>query len=225
MVKRILKIVMLSILSLPLIYFGIYNIQNQTLKRSYVSYNEGQGSDSFIRCNSNVLEPEFANIYFAGDEGHISFKKTKMFFQTNEEWKRSRLGGTTIKNTTFPELVKMVKEDCSQFQDDYNNPDSNGIDWGYREAEPEIIPEPVSELKMAQDRVNELRTLYYYLDDNFREKITEVYGDIETMTDSELSAVIEEDIKDGMNEEIQKAFDEGMEKKMAIDGDEIIGPE
>jgi hypothetical protein len=191
MVKRILKIVMLSILCLPLIYFGAYYIQNQTLKRSYVSYNEGQGDDSFIRCNWNIIEPKFASVYFAGDEGHISFKKTKMFFQTDEEWMQSRTGGTTVKNTTFPELVKMVKEDCGQFKQPKGDFRDKTINWSYGPytPEPEKTPEQLQQKEMLE-RAQEISDVHYVLEeiytDEMRQNAIEKYGDWKDLTDDEL---------------------------------------
>ncbi|MCK5589296.1 MAG: hypothetical protein KAI16_03225 [Candidatus Pacebacteria bacterium] len=136
MKKKIIGLIILAI-SLVVVYFGIYVIQNKALINSYVEYNEGQGENSFVRCNLSIFEPEFASVFFAMNQGHISFKKTSLFSQTKQEWENSYIGGTTIKNTTFPELLKMVKEDCYQFQEDYDNPKVNegGIDWGYREAD------------------------------------------------------------------------------------------
>ena len=195
MVKKILKILVLLILSLPLVYFGVYHIQNQTLKASYVSYNEGQGGDSFIRCDLNIFEPEFTDVYFTGDEGNISFKKTKMFFQTDEEWRQSRTGGTTIKNTTFPELVKMVKEDCDQFKQAKGEYHDKTMNWSYSKA-------PSQEEKNADIA----ESFKFYLSRNYTyeglELFSEVYGDPFGMTDEEVVTLKERIDKEGVDERV-----------------------
>ncbi len=127
--KKITISLMIILFSILMICIGIYLIQNQTIKKSFINYNGDNGDNIFIRCNYNILEPEFTyavELNLITDNGieinkkMLSFHKIKKIFsQTELEWKNSRIGGTTVENTTFPELVKMVKQDCSQFQDNY----------------------------------------------------------------------------------------------------------
>jgi len=219
MIKKNFTIIIISIVILPLFYFATYLIQNQTLKKSYVDYNEGQGADSFIRCNLNIFEPEFTDIYFTGDEGNISFKKTtRMFFQSNEEWKKSRTGGTTIKNTTFPELVEMVKEDCSQFQKAYYDESEIGytddmtdtekterwhetelknINWSYSKA-------PTQD-EISQDKIDFIHRAFSSLEDSVEKVFIERYGDINTMSDEDKFAIYDEVQEKGWDPLVDKA--------------------
>lgn len=146
MKKNILKIGILSILSLILVYFVVFVIQNYYLSKSIEyrwlsSKSTKLLSYDTVRCNWNIFKPEIAFV----DESVVLdkfremeiffYKPKKLFSQTQQEWEDSYVGGTDIKNTTFPQLLAMVKDDCYQFQKDYDNPKVNegGIDWGYRE--------------------------------------------------------------------------------------------
>jgi hypothetical protein len=200
MLKRTLKILVLLILALPFIYISVYYIQNLTLKESFVTYNEGQGSDSFIRCNSNIFEPEFVDIYFTGDEGNLSFKKTKMLFQSDEQWRNSRIGGTTVTNTTFEELVKMVKKDCSQFQYGYANPDPEGPRWTYTGASSDDEVE-AQEPTEEERRLKEVLLGIKHLTEAEKNKMIEHYGPIERLTAEELIEWwdrIDSDVRNGV---------------------------
>ena len=184
-IKKFLIILTSLVLLAPIAYFCIYIIQNITLTKSYVTYNEGQGADSFIRCNLNIFEPEFASAFFAMEKGHISFKKTKMFLQTDKEWETSYTGGTTIKNTTFPELVKMVKEDCSQFQYGYDNPDPDGPRWTYTAATEEDFVE-YQEPTETEIRVRDAIHSFKFLTEAQQAKVVEHYGPMGRLNVEEL---------------------------------------
>ena len=138
-IKKILKIISIVILLFIIIYFGIYFIQNKTLTNSFVKETNTilDNETKFIRCNWNIFEPEFAFVFDGGlNDAHMSFRKSKkMFYQDKLNWRKNKIGGTTISNTTFDNLLKMVKEDCYQFQKDskdLKNPPKE-ISWGYRE--------------------------------------------------------------------------------------------
>ena len=114
------------------------------------------------------------------DEMKVYFYKIKNIFSEEEE-NREFIGVATIKNTTFPELVKMVKEDCSQFQEGYLDYtgyehlsdkerderyweiDRKNLGWTYTPYIPE--PEPTEEEKarkaeweaLTEDEKAELR--------------------------------------------------------------------
>ncbi len=60
-------------------------------------------------------------------------------------------GATTVKNITFPELVAMVKEDCSQFQKGHGGYYGNELTWSYTEAEPEKTPEELGAERAAEE--------------------------------------------------------------------------
>lgn len=184
MPKKTLKIVILFILILGLTHFGIYLIQNQTLKKSYLFYNGGEGEDYFVRCNLNVFEPEFAKVFFALEQGHISFRRTKMFTQNDQEWESSYTGGATINNATLPKILKMVKKDCKQFQDSYRNPDPNGIEWGYSPVKPEPTEEELAQ-KRADDIIR-MRDEILKMTDKDRQILKNKYGYDENFTDEEI---------------------------------------
>jgi hypothetical protein len=131
MLKKItlimLKKITLSLIAVTIIiitlYFAIIFLQSVFLTRSYSIENRvelNNENTKFIRCNRSILNPEFAYTFPFSDTIHISFFTTaKWLSLTEEEWDNSRTGGTTVKNTTFDELVKMVKEDCDQFKEGY----------------------------------------------------------------------------------------------------------
>ena len=115
-----IKWILILIISILIIYFLIYFIQNYQIKTSLEKFNKqkiGIVQDDLIRCNWSIFSPEFAYVWF-DNEGNISFDKQNKIFWDKNDWKNTSTGGTTIKNTTFPQLLKMVKEDCYQFQKD-----------------------------------------------------------------------------------------------------------
>ena len=142
-----------------------------------------------------------------------------MFYQTDEEWRQSRIGGTTVINTTFDELVEMIKDDCSQFQEDYDNPlvDEGGIDWGYREADPSEPPKTEEDLEYEkmQDIIGETRSTRYMFNETFtdfqQEKFTEMFGDPNSMKPEEIYEMKQGIYNNGGLEVVFKdyLFDEG----------------
>lgn len=150
MIKKTLKAVVLLIFGAIIIYFLSFFLQNQIIKKSLEKFN-GQPLDQsniLIRCNSKFLEPEFAYIFFTGDEGHVSFDSLNKVIWKAEDWDNSYTGGTTIYKTTFDELIKMVKEDCSQFQEskgDWRKDET--INWSYSPYTPPEEPEESAEPK------------------------------------------------------------------------------
>lgn len=163
MIKKIVTIVIILIVSLIAIYFTIFLIQNFTLEKSLVqNYNEGEkvsGDElAFTRCNYNVLDPEFATTFFIKEEGNIGFyRPNKIFWGSEQDWDNSYTGGTTIKNTTFPELVEMVKDDCYQFQEGHGDYYGEDLAWSYSpyEPEPEMTEQDIIDLEI-RDMMREL---------------------------------------------------------------------
>gem|GEM_PF-6638314 len=51
------------------------------------------------------------------------------------------MGGTTIKNTTYEEVLEMVKNDCSQFQEAKGKYDDIDINWSYAKYDRELEEE------------------------------------------------------------------------------------
>jgi hypothetical protein len=98
-------------------------------------------SSNYIRCDYNFFSPRVAfvdetkNRYDNNQEFSIDFHYVDDIYNISENnWTDNYIGSTDIKNTTFLELLKMVKEDCSQFQ---KNKEEGEITWGYRKAEPQ----------------------------------------------------------------------------------------
>ena len=134
-IKKIFVMIALLIAGLTTIYFTIFLIQNISLVKSYSIENDVElntEDTKFIRCNYNILKPEFAYTFPFSDKIHVSLLRSeKLFSQTGQEWDNNEIGGTTIENTTFDELVKMVKEDCSQFQKAKGSASDETINWSY----------------------------------------------------------------------------------------------
>lgn len=180
--------------------FGLYLLQNYKIKNFQIDYwfppkDKTINNYEIIRCNYSLIEPKIA---FVSDQVllgeypeiaiYFSEMKNTIYGKVNENY----LGATTVTNTTFDELVAMVKEDCSQFQEDYNNPDSNGIDWGYREADPPEPPKTEEELEYEteQNYFDQIKSIKYIFNETFtdfqQEKFIEMFGDIRSMTNDEI---------------------------------------
>jgi len=189
--KKIIKIFIIILLLIPITYFGIYFVQNYSLKRSFAKENQQEFDKNFkfIRCNYNFLQPNFAFVFPFRTGGFISFEKSKKFlYQSKEEWDINHIGTTTIKNTTFPELLKMVKEDCSQFQKPKGDPKDKIINWRYSPAEkPNYIQEVTD-------------TYYEYFDskDLFEQK----YGNPHQMSEEQAKEIYFKIKKEGVDQEI-----------------------
>ncbi len=133
-----IKWIIISILSLIVIYFGIYIFQNYIAKKTFQEYNKeklGEESKSYlIRCNLNILNPQYAYTFFLDNKGEISFENPNNIFPNKNDWEKSYIGGTTVQNTTFKNLLSMVKDDCYQFQKDYNWAET----WGTEKEKTEL---------------------------------------------------------------------------------------
>ena len=189
--KKIILITLVLIIFLGIMYFSVFWIQNNTYKKSFVSFygleniTEKEKPYSFQRCNLNIFKPEF--VYLTGkNKGLMNFYHTKnIFSQTKEEWKNSRTGGTTIKNTTFSQLLKMVKEDCYQFQKDYNRKNEDELNWLYSKNRSVSIEEKEKQKKEREkEREKEAQKL--------REQGIDP-DNIPGYTDEELRKILEND--------------------------------
>jgi len=135
--KKIILVILITLILSLLVYTGIYFIQNKTMKNSFIKfyglekYTEKSKPYSFQGCNLNIFNPEFA--YLTGRTRIlIVFYKPKSLFNPSEvEWKKSYIGSTEVKNTTFPQLLKMVKEDCEQFKKSKGERTDKTINWSY----------------------------------------------------------------------------------------------
>ena len=149
--KKIIKTGLLSTLILIILCLLGFYLQNYLVEKSLEKFNKEPLGDDYalIRCNLNVFNPEFAYIFFTGDEGNISFDTLSKIIWKSEDWKQSYVGGTTIKNTTFPELVKMVKKDCEQFKKGHGDYYGDELAWSYSPYE--LEPEKTEEMKEQEE--------------------------------------------------------------------------
>jgi len=147
------------LLSFSLIYgFGKYNIENSLNDYWYSDENKTINSSDIIRCNISFLKP---NVAFVSDhillddidELKIYFYGIKNIFSKKDD-NREFIGVTTVKNTTFPELVKMIKEDCSQFQEGHGDYYGEDLAWSYSPYEPE--PEKTQEEIEYEQKLKDL---------------------------------------------------------------------
>ena len=135
-------------------YFYFYNsvrIPNSiATKKLAIKFPDKYEQYTTIKCNFvDLINPEYAFVAKRPERDYeIFFFKIKTRNLFSKEIHLNYTGGTDIKNTTFPELVEMVKEDCYQFQEDFDaeNPETQ-IDWGYREADSPEPPKTDEELK------------------------------------------------------------------------------
>jgi len=140
-----------------------------------------------VNCNFNLKNPEHAFVSFQHyiypeDNSEMKFWRVDFYdlsrtniFSLN--WNIQRTGGTDIKNTTFPELVKMVKEDCGQFQKSKGNHDDPSINWSYSEYTPEPVLSP--EAQAVQDKlrlISDVRLEISWLTKEEQKYVEEKYG-------------------------------------------------
>ncbi len=157
---KILKISSVTIILLSLIYLILLIIQNYTLKKSFVNYNEGKGADSFVRCNYNILNPKFASAFQYKDKIYISFKTPKRLFKaTPQEWQNSYTGGTTAYNLPFRQALQMLKKDCDRFKKNHNwSNREKEMAWIYYPKDEESYYEPIDINKTIQEEFDSLKT-------------------------------------------------------------------
>ncbi len=137
------------------IYFGIYFYQDYKINQVNYSYLKSIDEKSFTedikkrytlkRCSINIFNQEYYNVSGGDNDALITFYKINndlLLTKINKNNFENYFSGfTRVKNTDLKTLLKMVKQDCYQFQKDYDNPNKNEIDWGYHEHE-EIPPIP-----------------------------------------------------------------------------------
>ena len=143
MKKKVLMLISIIFIGI-IIYFGFYYFQNYQFISNYNKYidtiltekDKQNAKYKMIRCNRNIFKPEFA--FISGREDvEISFHKPPIFLVNNvKETLEFYVGGTSTKNTTFPQLLKMVKEDCYQFQKSFGNYNDQTINWSYGKYKP-----------------------------------------------------------------------------------------
>ncbi len=136
--KKKIILIIFGILTLTVFsYLVVYFIQNKTLIKSFSQETNTTLNEEvqLIRCNWNIFKPEFTFVFATDDGGHMSFRESEnIFWQSKENWRKNKTGGTTVQNTTFKNLLSMVKDDCYQFQKDYNWSET----WGTEKEKTEL---------------------------------------------------------------------------------------
>lgn len=171
-----------------------------------------------VECKFSLFKPQYSIVAFKhypeNDRKTYDIALYEPFrphiFSAN--WQIEYVGGTDIRNTTFPELVDMAKENCEQFQDDYYNDNENGINWGYREAEPSKSQEIIDWKKKGE--ILSIKKSLKTFDKSTQDLIRKKHGDWEDLNDDEL---LEFAKGVGNDEEIQRiinpyAFDDSPDK-------------
>ena len=190
--KSLLIIIFIFFILTVIYFIGILNIKNNIksefglIKGEEKTFTQAFKEYEIIQCKFDLLNPEYVFVshrdYSYRNEDRELWKTTfykairNNIFSAN--WQTSYTGGTTIKNTTFPELVKMVKEDCSQFQKPKGDRTDESINWSYSAA-------PSQEDK-DKEAINILRRKYNHYSDTLKESFIEKYGNIYEMSDDEL---------------------------------------
>ncbi|MDD5305912.1 MAG: hypothetical protein PHU25_01190 [Deltaproteobacteria bacterium] len=155
-------------------------------------------------CHFGVLTPEYALITEEDILGDGNRDYELLYYQIENRlpftsnWQITYTGGTTVYNTTFPELVKMVKADCGQFQKSKGNHDDPTINWSYSPyiPEPELTPEEKAEQE-RQDLVENLRLELEWLTEKELADVKQKYGISKGSMDRDFIRWYEQGLKDG----------------------------
>ncbi|MDH5597097.1 MAG: hypothetical protein OEY44_03255 [Candidatus Peregrinibacteria bacterium] len=191
------KYMLASILVLIAILFGMYLLGVHGIKndiKDEFGLIEGKEKEftqaiveyEIFRCNFGLSKSEYVFVshrdYSFRNEARELWKTT--FYSATRphplsfSWITKYTGGTDVRNVTFPQLVQMVKEDCSQFQYGYDNPDPDGPRWTYSKyvEEPEADPLPNEDSRrdvfIAEMAVKE----FWKMPENQQENIRANYG-------------------------------------------------
>ena len=155
-------------------------------------------------CNLNIFKPEIAYVSYSKrvDSGreryHVSFynfQKENIIFG---KWNFEYTGGTTVKNTTFNNLLKMVKEDCYQFQKSGSiGIKQDSIQWIYSKVESKEREE--QRRKRKEEREKKEREEWNKLSEKEKQKILEENKKVDefmNLSDEEKLKIIEEKFSD-----------------------------
>ena len=145
-----------------------------------------------VPCSFDLFSPAYGLITFAHYQypergidreslsvGFYNLSRNTIF-STN--WSAVRTGGTTVKNTTFEELLAMVKKDCSQFQE--TGSISLSLDemrWVYSAA-----PTKEELEKERLKKIQEIKMEIATLNAEKKQELTDGYGYNPDFTDDEL---------------------------------------
>ena len=145
-IKIIISVLIILIIAILInIIFYYKSINKALIYNEVLSQNEyvqkAMKKYKVVECKFNLTNPEYAlvalehYVYPEDDVDrkiwHVTFHNFSRSNIFSPNWKIDYTGGTTIKNTTFPHLVKLVKQDCSQFQKSKGNHTDETINWSY----------------------------------------------------------------------------------------------
>ncbi len=192
--KKYIKIGIILLVSILIIYFGIYQVQNILAKKTFEDYNKeklGEKTKSYlIRCNWNIFEPEFAYTFYWNNQGEVSFENPNIFLLFNKNvWENSYVGGTTVQNTTFEELLKMVKDDCYQFQEHGSIGTGENVPiWTYTkvESKEEIERRKQERLKRKQEKEEKLQEMLNNMTEEERKAYEKEQERLKNRTEEEI---------------------------------------
>lgn len=115
--------------------------ESENVQNSYISYQP-------VKCRFSFSAMEYAfisHLHYIYPEDDVDMESLNIgfynvsrthFFSSN--WKINYTGSTEVHNTTFTQLVKMVKEDCSQFQRGHGDYYGDELAWSYSPYDPEL---------------------------------------------------------------------------------------
>ncbi len=160
---KIFKTAAISILILLITIITSYFLQTYLVKRSLenkwltAKETEFKGYE-VVRCNLSILQPEVAFVddyilldVIKGLEIHFYTQENIFDFSRNSWSDKNYTGSTDVKNIAFPELLAMVKKDCSQFQEGYGDYYGDKLTWSYTEPRPEKTPEDLEAERLAEE--------------------------------------------------------------------------
>lgn len=223
------KLIIIMSTLLIVLSIATYSILSSLAIKKYISKDmKINFPDKFIayqvvRCDFGISNIEYA---FIGEyKDRIDNLKTffyemkrKSLFTVND-WSDNYIGGTTIKNTTFPQLVAMVKEDCSQFQKGKGDYWGEDIAWSH-------TPAPTKE-ELDERHVDSMRSDFVDLSEESREIFYRVYGvthkDMTTNDEKTLEIYNKIEKDEGLHSDVQAQIqleEDGYQRK--VESGEIV---
>ena len=146
--------IIISIIIILILSFSGYEllttykpIKDILKKENKVSLKNELGLDKYknyeiVRCSLGLYNLDYV---FVGDGRSIDEDDSNLevtFYNLNRKsifsskWESDLVGNSIIKNTTFPQLLSMVKDDCYQFQKSKGDRNDEVINWSYGKYKP-----------------------------------------------------------------------------------------
>lgn len=224
--KIIISFALLVVFSLIGIYFLSLPDIKSDIKSEFglIEGEEKVFTDAFkkyeiFQCQFGILNTEYVFVshrdYSFRNEDRELWKTT--FYHSERphpfspNWATTYTGGTTIKNTTFDELVTMVKDDCEQFKKPKGDYRDETINWSYGAYEPEQekTPEEIIEQE-RKDRWEAVDNIRLFYTEEMKRDLADKYGEFEHLPPLELY----EWYKNGPEEEDRKMLEEMKENPL-----------